>query len=509
MRLWLEACESDHVDCRPKTTCLPTRLIDVGFESGSSPRLVYSNELKTKPVRYAALSYCWGDKVPIRTMRATESKLQKAVPYSGLPSTFQDAVDIARALHIPFLWIDALCIVQDNPEDWEREAARMQHVYSGSTLTIAASGAQDTSEGFFAHEAPRFRSASVPAERILLRVDSFANRKPMIIQIRDQGGLHEGMSPILQTRGWTLQETVLSSRVVQCVQSELYWRCSCGCLTESGLSLSATTHTSCNTPALGLTKIQDSYKLWWRLMEDYSGRAFTFRKDRLPAIAGLINNFESATFDEPCLGMWVRTLHEDLAWMRVETLEIVDDELNFPSWTWLSCPVGIIFDPAAANVPMELRKTPDTATYHVEIVDWHVSWQGRPFTSKLESTSLLIDGPLLHLYIEVPLEAKDFKPPYCVINHQLTKDPSHPIPWRSTVQFDRELCTSAQTWTCLLLRSASYNDEEEERKDYVFLMLEPVRSDAEYETFRRVGLAIARDDDDAFKTATHRTIHLV
>jgi len=244
MRTWLQVCQSSHSNCTLKTGDPPTRLIEVGSQNGREPRLVYGNDLTEQHPEYAALSYCWGDTLPTRAIKATETEFRMRIPYRTLPRTFQDSITIARMLRLPYIWIDALCIIQDDPADWEREATRMQQIYSGSTLTIAASGAKDTSAGFFAHETPRFRSASVPAERALFTFGNSATGKTMIVQVQDRGGLHNGMAPILQTRGWTLQESALSHRIVQCVQSELYWRCSQGCQTESGVLLPTTTNLS-------------------------------------------------------------------------------------------------------------------------------------------------------------------------------------------------------------------------------------------------------------------------
>ena len=259
--------------------------------------------------------------------------------------------------------------------------------------------------------------------------------------------------------------------------------------------------------------LSDSHKVWWKLIEDYSGRAFTFRKDRLPAMAGLISYFQEATNDLPCLGMWKRTFHQDLAWMRIERLDnkqaSSDTEWNFPSWTWLSCPVQVVFEPAAVNTPLELREIPMTVNNHVKIVDWHEFWKGHPFTSELKSTRLFVKGPVQELFIEIPAEGKDFKPPYCIINHIDPRGSDHPIRRRSTVQFDREECKPAKTWACLLLQSAIYPDEQKERRDDTFLLIEPLSSDSELDTFRRVGIGISRDDNNAFSSAIQRTFHMV
>jgi hypothetical protein len=389
----------------------------------------------------------------------------------------------------------------------------MQQIYSGSTLTIAASDAKDTSAGFFSYDTPGFQSSSVFAKRSHFTFDNPATGKTMVVQVQDRGGLHNGMTPILQTRGWALQESVLSHRIVRCVQSELYWSCNDGCQTESGVSFPPTANLTWNIPVLNLKDTSDSHKIWWKIIEDYSGRAFTFRKDRVPAMAGLVSYFQDATNDLPCLGMWNRTFHQDLAWMRIERLHNIqafpNTEWNLPSWTWLSCPGYVIFQTTTANELLDLKEVPMNVNNHVKIVDWHVSWHGHPFTSKLKSTRLIVNGPLQELFIEIPDEAKDFKPPYCIINQNVPRNTEHPIPWRSTVQFDREEWNPAQTWTCLLLQTATDPNEQKKGREDIFLLLESLYSDTELDMYRRVGIGISRDDGSAFSSTVQRTFHMV
>lgn len=105
-------------------------------------------------MQYTALSYCWGpgavDQLSLlRTTTETVAEFAKELPAEQLPATLADAIKITRALAIPYIWIDELCIVQDDDRDWQREAAAMDRVYSGSQLTIAASESPHSSMGCF------------------------------------------------------------------------------------------------------------------------------------------------------------------------------------------------------------------------------------------------------------------------------------------------------------------------------------------------------------------------
>jgi hypothetical protein len=99
---------------------------------------------------YATLSYCWGDprKIPfIRTTEETFVQRKTRIEWGDLPKTFQDAIIIIRALEIHFIWIDSLCILQDDELDWEKEAAKVANIYSNSYLNIAATGSSDSGGG--------------------------------------------------------------------------------------------------------------------------------------------------------------------------------------------------------------------------------------------------------------------------------------------------------------------------------------------------------------------------
>jgi hypothetical protein len=100
---------------------------------------------------YACLSHCWGSGADIvKTLGDNlQTHLSEGIRIDVLPATFKDAVEICRRLHIAFLWIDSLCIIQDNEDDWRMQAASMADIYENSRITIAASAAKDSTEGCF------------------------------------------------------------------------------------------------------------------------------------------------------------------------------------------------------------------------------------------------------------------------------------------------------------------------------------------------------------------------
>ena len=120
---------------------MPTRLLFVGSLGDSDHlRLV---DIRQGDVRgpYAALSHMWGgpDKLPpLQTILSTYEKLKSGIPVWTLPKNFADAVFVTRQLGLQYIWIDSLCIIQDSPSDWHKEAATMHQVYRFADVTIVA-----------------------------------------------------------------------------------------------------------------------------------------------------------------------------------------------------------------------------------------------------------------------------------------------------------------------------------------------------------------------------------
>jgi hypothetical protein len=121
---WLHECETDHAICNPEIAfgtrrpkILPTRLLDVGTESSPTTKLINSNE-GPAGVAYFTLSHCWGGKVAIKLTSDCLDEFQTAIPFPTLPRTFQEAIYITRLLKTRYLWIDAMCIIQDSEKNW-------------------------------------------------------------------------------------------------------------------------------------------------------------------------------------------------------------------------------------------------------------------------------------------------------------------------------------------------------------------------------------------------------
>ena len=150
----------------------------------------------------------------------------------GLPQTFRDAVAISRALSIRYLWIDSLCIVQDDQADWRSHVNKMAQIYNNAYLTLAAGNSKDDAGGFFQQTALPFSS---PSSFKLL--DGKTEYKIYIRKClpHPDENWPEGPEMPLMSRGWVFQERLLSRRFLCFAANEVLWECledvACSCST--------------------------------------------------------------------------------------------------------------------------------------------------------------------------------------------------------------------------------------------------------------------------------------
>lgn len=144
-------------------TFLPTRLLDVDGAELGDVKLVITRALNTSSVRYAALSYCWGTEGEAKTQLKTEdssiTKRLHNIPWKLLTRVIQDAATVCRSLAIRYLWVDSLCIIQNQDRgqpdsstrvatDWDRENPKMGNIFSNAFVTVCASNSLSCHQSF-------------------------------------------------------------------------------------------------------------------------------------------------------------------------------------------------------------------------------------------------------------------------------------------------------------------------------------------------------------------------
>lgn len=207
---------------------------------------------------YTALSHCWGREATITTTVSNFRTMKAGFPITALSKTFRDAIEVTRRLQMRYIWIDSLCIIQDDQKDWEIEAARMGTVYANAVLTIAATRSADGRGGCLATTRdmsyiwqPRSHLKSVQESQTIhvrhediwshLHVKSTQFERWFILRPsydvrylsrKDASGAIIDAGFPLFTRAWFLQERLLSPRVLHFGHMELFWECRCATWTH-------------------------------------------------------------------------------------------------------------------------------------------------------------------------------------------------------------------------------------------------------------------------------------
>lgn len=142
---WLADCLANHPCKSTPEAYMPSRLLDLESRraDGVAVLVDFADPQAPKPAPYACLSYCWGRDLDgvVRTTRGTRKEYQVVgIPVSNLTQTIQDAVLVCLRLGIRYMWVDALCIVQDDDDDWRQESARMCDICMEKTAVARGEG---------------------------------------------------------------------------------------------------------------------------------------------------------------------------------------------------------------------------------------------------------------------------------------------------------------------------------------------------------------------------------
>jgi hypothetical protein len=335
---------------RNRNDTLPTRLLDVRSNSHLRLRTVP----RGKYPLYAALSYCWGkskQQEEASTRKENVDDRHRGIEISQLPNSIRDAVEVTRLLKIHYLWVDALCIVQDDDVDRGSEISKMGSIYRGSTLTIAAASAKESTESFLAN-------------RDLEK--AYGNVFQLPYCNRRAGDVAKGVvllseQPVADTyqenideRAWTMQEDILSPRLIRFGSKQTTWRCP---TYHTAIKIDGGGHPMLENVDFAFS-VNDPYRVievqsnisahgplgipilkasWLHTVSRYTQRTLTHKSDKLPACAALAEIFADILSLEPShylAGLWQNDIYAQLLWYRPEV--ITSGRSSGPSWSWVS-----------------------------------------------------------------------------------------------------------------------------------------------------------------------------
>ncbi|KAI0663953.1 heterokaryon incompatibility protein-domain-containing protein [Cubamyces menziesii] len=319
-------CLHNHLNCRNSapyplgSAPLPARLIDCS--DPVRPRIVQTSP--GEKGNYIALSYVWGGPQPHSTCRANLTSYMHGIGSVGLPQTIRDAIHVTHALGFRFLWVDSLCIVQDWPEDLQRELGRMRHIYRHALLTIDAASAETVHDGFL-----HYWQAPLAQPDVHSKIPNLGTR----------------------SRAWCLQETLVSCRSLVFTTSTVYLDCrtavqNAGSTDPSDIE-DARLRERPFLPDIVMNPFSHPkerskvYHEWRRMLSHYTDRVVSHSSDKLMACAGLAEDFARLLGSDYLAGLWRDFLIYDLLW-----------QVNYsspghitpcrplpyraPSWSWAS-----------------------------------------------------------------------------------------------------------------------------------------------------------------------------
>ncbi|RFU33738.1 hypothetical protein B7463_g2592, partial [Scytalidium lignicola] len=226
--VWNDECHSTHARCRASSSddpLLPHRVIDVGsLDNSAEPYLLETSDQTGK---YLTLSHCWGGASSIKTTTENIQQYYTEIRLQDLPRTFRDAVYVTRKLGYRYLWIDSLCIIQNNKKDWEVEAAMMHQYYKQSLLTISAADGGNSEAGLFRdREAVRNQPCEIQitdAQGYPQKMLAYTNSMSFEL---NRSSLSESFKLfLLYSRAWVFQEQALSPRTLIYARDRISWRC--------------------------------------------------------------------------------------------------------------------------------------------------------------------------------------------------------------------------------------------------------------------------------------------
>jgi hypothetical protein len=334
VRDWLKAC-SLHKNCSKQfKQTLPYRILDVG--SSENPRLRLVEDCKDD-AEYIALSYCWGVEDTFVTTRDNLAEFKLSIDARNLPQTFVDAIKVSRHLGQRYLWIDALCILQKDPVDWEEQSQKMGDIYSRAWLMISAANSRSVHEGFLRPRPPNAKLYGTIQEGEVLH-------KVYISVERSSEGLEDGIlsKEPLTTRGWTLQERLLSQRKLHFCKRQIYWQCGTEVCSEDYCDFlqqpAPPSIIEGIITSVFVRKPRSPSEAWKEVVQVYSGCQLSEIADRLPAISGLAHQFSrhSQSLGQYYAGHWENDLLSSLLWFYAYPPRPAppNGERCLPSWSW-------------------------------------------------------------------------------------------------------------------------------------------------------------------------------
>jgi hypothetical protein len=416
-----ESCNKLHARSGENKGWLPARLVKIISNADGVPEIIKVVETNTcdcppPNIEYATLSYCWGRQAFTKLLRSNiDSMTTTGMPVRDLPATFQDAITVTTRLGLEYIWIDALCIIQLDAEDWSLHSVTMAKVYSYSTITLAAAASSDAHGGLFRERNP----TAINGAKINLKWPSHEFEGEFYVVPTDPWEKAVAKSPLLK-RAWVFQERLLSRGTVYFAHDMLYWECgelyASELYPEGGpwdLQYRYKRYDVADRLPSGVQSVEDyRFKhvytelltrelnaektvtdeemflyVWASVVAQYSVGKLSKETDKLIAIDGVAEQLTSIVPREQYLnGLWRQdSLPLSLLWC-TEMEETPPSIRVAPSWSWAS-----VYTPVEFNFLFRAQTEPKVVTKVIDII----TPGDKPESLEISRpTALALQGPL-------------------------------------------------------------------------------------------------------------------
>lgn len=286
-------------------------------------------------------------------LKENVAEFRRGIAVASLPLTIQHAVRVARAVGLPYIWIDALCIIQDDEDDREQEVLSMLGIFAAASLVISAAMANSYDEGFLQPRKPSRLLGNMYKVPCYQEGDSSQDQY-YVFSERPISDVEE-KEPI-DERGWTLQEHILATSLLRFGGKQIRWKCPEFSGTDGGHS-ERTTSTEfdpeifdgsyhegqlARPESFRVRSIRDDfYDHWRRFVANYTTRSLKHQTDALPAFGIVAENFAltvGASTGRYCAGLWENDLARELLWFKPSRIDEAKTKRCGPSWSWASLP---------------------------------------------------------------------------------------------------------------------------------------------------------------------------
>ncbi|KUJ12463.1 HET-domain-containing protein [Mollisia scopiformis] len=338
----------------------PSRLVDVGTSEDDNVHIIIAKD----NMRYLALSYCWGNNDSMKLTSDMLTDWIEGIQFSLLPKTLKDAVMCTRQLGLRYLWVDRLCIIQDDEMDKAREIAAMPQIYSMAYLTISAASAKSSEDGFLKTRKETHEAISLSWVELPYLSSKGASGLVTLKLSESCEDFNWPNTRAIDSRAWTMQEQILSPRLLHFCTFHIVWKCKAR--EKIGTSEAIERSQPAWSKEQKVGQENSILNSWENIIARYTERKLSCPDDKLTAISavaqaycvqsGALSKHHQALLQEQTseiqplprayvAGLWRHEMPFALCWWRPW-----DGQPEFrplspraPSWSWASVDGSIFY----------------------------------------------------------------------------------------------------------------------------------------------------------------------